>query len=266
MRPKASQDRSPSRLYRSSPPPTSRLLSIPVIKEEIEESSTYNPAGQSESSRRVSPPFERRVHRYMGEQENGFAAQDQAKVNSHSIASRVLSHPLHPAQTLPVPASPPKAERRETNANAATAYAQQSELRPAPPPPISDARSASESAPAYAAVSTQSGKRSYVVSVPGETGVVNSCKVNGAPYERIGILGKGGSSRVYSVMCPTKRTIYALKRVALDKADEETYQSYTNEIELLKRLRGHDRVIQLIDHQIIFGQSNRPKILMMVRS
>ncbi|KAK1922453.1 kinase-like domain-containing protein [Papiliotrema laurentii] len=250
MRPKASQDRSPSQLYRSSPPPTSRLLPIPVIKEEIDESSTYNPAGQSESSRRVSPPFERRVHRYMGEQENGFAAQDQAKVNSHSIASRVLSHPLHPAQTLPVPASPPKAERRETNANAATAYPQQSELRPAPPPPISDARSASESAPAYAAVSTQSGKRSYVV--------------NGAPYERIGILGKGGSSRVYSVMCPTKRTIYALKRVALDKADEETYQSYTNEIELLKRLRGHDRVIQLIDHQIIFGQSNRPKILMMI--
>lgn len=58
--------------------------------------------------------------------------------------------------------------------------------------------------------------------------------------------------------------MYAIKRVALDRADFETYQSYTNEIELLKRLRGHDRIIQLVDHQITFGQGNRPKSLMMV--
>jgi serine/threonine-protein kinase TTK/MPS1 len=84
------------------------------------------------------------------------------------------------------------------------------------------------------------------------------------PYERVGVLGKGGSSKVYSVLCPTKRIVYALKRVALDRADSETYQSYTNEIDLLKRLRGHDRIIQLIDHQITFGQGNRPRMLMMV--
>ncbi|RXK37835.1 TTK protein kinase [Tremella mesenterica] len=88
--------------------------------------------------------------------------------------------------------------------------------------------------------------------------------VNGATYERIGVLGKGGSSKVYSVLCPTKRIIYALKRVSLERADAETYHSYTNEIELLKRLRGHDRVIQLIDHQITFTPSNRPKMLMMI--
>jgi serine/threonine-protein kinase TTK/MPS1 len=69
---------------------------------------------------------------------------------------------------------------------------------------------------------------------------------------------------VYSVICPTKRVIYALKRVALDRADPETYQSYTNEIELLKRLRGHDRIIQLVDHQITFSPGNKPKMLMMV--
>lgn len=88
--------------------------------------------------------------------------------------------------------------------------------------------------------------------------------VNGATYERIGILGKGGSSKVYSVICPVKRVIYALKRVSLERADADTYHSYTNEIELLKRLRGHDRIIQLIDHQITFTQANRPKLLMMV--
>jgi serine/threonine-protein kinase TTK/MPS1 len=88
--------------------------------------------------------------------------------------------------------------------------------------------------------------------------------VNGVYYDRISLLGKGGSSKVYSIMCPTQRTILALKRVTLDRADHETYQSYTNEIELLKRLRGHDRIIQLVDHQITFSPQNRPKVLLMV--
>jgi serine/threonine-protein kinase TTK/MPS1 len=91
-----------------------------------------------------------------------------------------------------------------------------------------------------------------------------SFMVNGSPYERLGVLGKGGSSKVYSVLCPVKRVVYALKRVALERADAETYQSYTNEIQLLTRLRGHDRIIQLIDHQIVFGSNNRPKLLNMV--
>lgn len=67
-------------------------------------------------------------------------------------------------------------------------------------------------------------------------------------------------------MCPIKRTILALKRVTLDRADNETYQSFINEIELLKRLRGHDRIIQLVDHQITFSPQNRPKVLLMVCS
>lgn len=92
-------------------------------------------------------------------------------------------------------------------------------------------------------------------------------QVNAVPYERLQRLGKGGSSTVYSVLYPgpKKKIIYALKVVQLDRADSETYQSYTNEIELLKRLRGHDRVIQLIDHQITFNQHNRPHRLLMVR-
>ncbi|KIR37787.1 TTK protein kinase [Cryptococcus deuterogattii 99/473] len=90
--------------------------------------------------------------------------------------------------------------------------------------------------------------------------------VNAVPYERLQRLGKGGSSTVYSVLYPgpKKKIIYALKVVQLDRADSETYQSYTNEIELLKRLRGHDRVIQLIDHQITFNQHNRPHRLLMM--
>lgn len=68
------------------------------------------------------------------------------------------------------------------------------------------------------------------------------------------------------MLCPTKRTVFALKRVSLEHADPETYQSYTNEIELLRRLRGHDRIIQLIDHQITFSEGNRPRTLLMVRA
>ncbi|WOO83461.1 Serine/threonine-protein kinase mph1 [Vanrija pseudolonga] len=94
--------------------------------------------------------------------------------------------------------------------------------------------------------------------------VRRSFVVNHAPYERLGLLGKGGSSKVYSVLCPTKRAVFALKRVSLEHADPETYQSYTNEIELLRRLRGHDRIIQLIDHQITFSEGNRPRTLLMV--
>lgn len=60
--------------------------------------------------------------------------------------------------------------------------------------------------------------------------------------------------------------MYALKRVPLDRADAETYESYTNEIELLRRLRGHDRIIQLIDHQITFTSNGRPKLLLMVHT
>lgn len=115
-------------------------------------------------------------------------------------------------------------------------------------------------------VSTTASVLTWFVSIAllGFGALLLTIQVNGAPYERVGVLGKGGSSKVYSVICPAKRVIYALKRVTLERADAETYQSYTNEIELLKRLRGHDRVIQLIDHQITFGQGNRPKVLMMV--
>jgi serine/threonine-protein kinase TTK/MPS1 len=57
--------------------------------------------------------------------------------------------------------------------------------------------------------------------------------------------------------------VYALKKVALDRADSETLQGYVNEIELLRRMKGHDRVIQLIDHEVTYSRG-RPKVLQMV--
>jgi serine/threonine-protein kinase TTK/MPS1 len=102
---------------------------------------------------------------------------------------------------------------------------------------------------------------------PAHTAIINGKRtfvVNGKAYERISMLGRGGSSKVYSVLCQQTRSMFAMKRVMLDRADHETIQSYTNEIELLRRLNGHDRIIKLIDYQVTYGNNNRPKALQMV--
>lgn len=70
---------------------------------------------------------------------------------------------------------------------------------------------------------------------------------------------------MYSVLCPATRNVLALKRVSLDRADKQTVDNYLNEISLLQRLKGHDQIIRLIDHQIIYGtRVDRPKSLLMV--
>jgi hypothetical protein len=48
-------------------------------------------------------------------------------------------------------------------------------------------------------------------------------KVNGKTYGKLDMIGKGGSSRVYRVITPSNE-IYALKRVSLDRTDQETMQ------------------------------------------
>ncbi|KAI0689694.1 Pkinase-domain-containing protein [Cytidiella melzeri] len=60
------------------------------------------------------------------------------------------------------------------------------------------------------------------------------------------MIGRGGTSRVYRVVGPTHE-ILAVKRVQLDQADQETLEGYRNEISLLKRLDGNDRIIRLVD-------------------
>jgi hypothetical protein len=74
--------------------------------------------------------------------------------------------------------------------------------------------------------------------------------VKGKTYTRMGLLGRGGSSKVFRVR-DTEHNVYALKKVDLGRgADGETYQSFLNEIELLERLRGHDRIIQLVSSEV----------------
>jgi serine/threonine-protein kinase TTK/MPS1 len=50
-----------------------------------------------------------------------------------------------------------------------------------------------------------------------------------------------------------KNEILAIKRVSLEKADPETLKGYMNEIGLLKRLAGNNRIIRLVDSEARLG-------------
>ncbi|KAI8814660.1 kinase-like domain-containing protein [Cladochytrium replicatum] len=74
---------------------------------------------------------------------------------------------------------------------------------------------------------------------------------------RLGIIGKGGSSKVFRVMVLQKghytklehsKIIYALKCVDLSDQDATIAEGYLNEVELLARLRNHPWIIRLEDH------------------
>jgi serine/threonine-protein kinase TTK/MPS1 len=66
------------------------------------------------------------------------------------------------------------------------------------------------------------------------------------------MIGKGGSSRVYKVLSNNNQ-MFAVKRVSLDRTDQETMSGYMNEISLLKRLEGNHRIIRLIDSEVKGG-------------
>lgn len=77
-------------------------------------------------------------------------------------------------------------------------------------------------------------------------------KVNRKVYARLDMIGKGGSSRVYKVLSHNNQ-MFAVKRVSLDRTDQETMSGYMNEISLLKRLEGNHRIIKLIDSEVKAG-------------
>ncbi|KAF9087936.1 Dual-specificity kinase, spindle pole body (SPB) duplication and spindle checkpoint function [Mortierella sp. AD031] len=80
--------------------------------------------------------------------------------------------------------------------------------------------------------------------------------VNNRPYTRLGVIGKGGSSKVFKVLA-TNSKVLALKRVSFDNVDTTTLNGFVNEINLLNRLcsnNSNSRIIKLFDAEI-----NQPK-------
>ena len=58
--------------------------------------------------------------------------------------------------------------------------------------------------------------------------------------------------------------VYAIKRVSLDRTDNDTINGYMNEISLLKRLDGNNRIIRLIDSEVRGGLNGSKGCLLLV--
>ena len=78
--------------------------------------------------------------------------------------------------------------------------------------------------------------------------------LNNIRYTRLNVLGKGGSSCVYRVLSQSDSQLYAYKRVEVKGCVEDSeamFDSYVNEIDLLKRLKGSSPyIIELVDAEI----------------
>uniref|UniRef100_A0A8C8ZPF1 Dual specificity protein kinase TTK n=1 Tax=Prolemur simus TaxID=1328070 RepID=A0A8C8ZPF1_PROSS len=79
----------------------------------------------------------------------------------------------------------------------------------------------------------------------------NECiSVKGRIYSILKQIGSGGSSKVFQVL-NEKKQIYAIKYVNLEEADNQTIDSYRNEIAYLNKLQEHsDKIIRLYDYEI----------------
>lgn len=109
--------------------------------------------------------------------------------------------------------------------------------RAAPPPPPKMSVLEAATSTAGAATATHAKQRRNVL------------RVNGKCYTRLEYLGRGGSAKVYRVTAENGK-MFALKRVSLENADENTIKGYRGEIDLLAKLKGVDRVIDLYDHEL----------------
>jgi len=77
----------------------------------------------------------------------------------------------------------------------------------------------------------------------------NLFHINGNPYAKLDVIGRGGSCKVYRAL--TKELgVVALKRVKLDGMDKKSIDGYANEIALLKSLQGNPAIIEMYDSEV----------------
>ena len=75
-------------------------------------------------------------------------------------------------------------------------------------------------------------------------------KVNGNSYSILKKIGSGGSSVVYQVL-DGERNLKAIKRVDLSEAEESEAEGYLNEVKLLEKLQGRQRIIRLFEYEYL---------------
>ncbi|KXH63934.1 hypothetical protein CNYM01_11186 [Colletotrichum nymphaeae SA-01] len=146
------------------------------------------------------------------------------------VMEKVVRRSINPEAAQQRPAASPERKPLASLAN-------NTPRRAAPPPPpkmsVLDAATTS----AGAATTTQGKQRRNIL------------RVNGKSYTRLDCLGRGGSAKVYRVTAENG-AMFALKRVSLENADELTVRGYKGEIDLLGKLRGNERVINLFDYEM----------------
>mmetsp|Transcript_43343 Transcript_43343/g.76015 ORF Transcript_43343/g.76015 Transcript_43343/m.76015 type:complete len:730 (+) Transcript_43343:645-2834(+) len=77
----------------------------------------------------------------------------------------------------------------------------------------------------------------------------NVIRVENEPYVKLGVIGKGGSCKVYRALS-RNCDVVALKKVKLDGLNKAAIDGYANEIALLKRLKGNPAIIQLYSAEV----------------
>ncbi|KZO90095.1 kinase-like protein [Calocera viscosa TUFC12733] len=258
--------------YDSAPAPAvaSRYRTPVVLADISPESAGSQPSPDTEENDKenprprwrlgYSPPPERAAgaKRVLRSSKDSLEREQELDERDHTPALREIGNtegrrearlPTRPAP-LPPTAQPPAHRRDSGSGLPPTATIRASHMAAAPPMSVFSPGAAlvvPVPAPTPSVPQTYHASREEVqVAQPAKKG--QTFWVNKVPYQRLDVLGRGGSSKVYRVIAPDSK-LYALKKVTLNQADDETLNSYQNEIALLNRLNGNDRIIRLIDSE-----------------
>lgn len=130
----------------------------------------------------------------------------------------------------------------------ASVYVRRSE-EPKPRPALSLARTGSS-----LQQEPQPAQDSCVARSTSSAGAVREIEVvNGVSYAVLGMIGRGGSCRVYKVLSEAG-DIFAMKKVSLEGLDSSTVDLFVNEVSLLRRFKGKDHIVQLVDSELDPGR------------
>ena len=116
-----------------------------------------------------------------------------------------------------------------------------------PPPPPAPAPSRPPHHPATITATTTASTAKPSTSSSKRRGLMT---LNSQTYQRLDLLGRGGSARVWRVMNPSTHQTFALKRVTLTDCSERALAGFRQEIDLLQKLAAEERVVRLVDWEI----------------
>jgi hypothetical protein len=94
-------------------------------------------------------------------------------------------------------------------------------------------------------ISTSGFERSFLHLIENK----NIIRVENEPYAKLGVIGKGGSCKVYRALS-RDCDVVALKKVKIEGLNKAAIDGYANEIALLKRLKGNPAIIQLYSAEV----------------